>query len=156
MTAARSGRPAPCFGDRMSNLTDALVTLGCAAAGAGAALATLNMGGTPAIAGVLGLAVFGVGSQLQNVGVRRRDRLALQKNLHALRRADLILSDQISQSDERVGERLAKAEADHAAREGKLAAELIDASENRGGAIKKREETHRMADANKAFAHFRW
>ncbi len=38
----------------------------------------------------------------------------------------------------------------------KLAAELIDASENRGGAIKKREETHRMADANKAFAHFRW
>lgn len=124
MTAARSGRPAPCFGDRMSNLTDALVTLGCAAAGAGAALATLNMGGTPAIAGVLGLAVFGVGSQLQNVGVRRRDRLALQKNLHALRRADLILSDQISQSDERIGERLAKAEADHAAREGKLAAEL--------------------------------
>ena len=38
----------------------------------------------------------------------------------------------------------------------KLAAELMDASENRGGAIKKREETHRMADANKAFAHFRW
>jgi small subunit ribosomal protein S7 len=33
---------------------------------------------------------------------------------------------------------------------------LIDASENRGGAIKKREETHRMADANKAFAHYRW
>ena len=38
----------------------------------------------------------------------------------------------------------------------KLAAELLDASENRGGAIKKREETHRMAEANKAFAHFRW
>ena len=38
----------------------------------------------------------------------------------------------------------------------KLAAELIDASENRGGAIKKREETHRMAEANKAFAHYRW
>ena len=38
----------------------------------------------------------------------------------------------------------------------KLAAELLDASENRGGAIKKREETHRMADANKAFAHYRW
>lgn len=38
----------------------------------------------------------------------------------------------------------------------KLAGELIDASENRGGAIKKREETHRMADANKAFAHYRW
>ena len=38
----------------------------------------------------------------------------------------------------------------------KLAAELLDASESRGGAIKKREETHRMAEANKAFAHFRW
>ena len=38
----------------------------------------------------------------------------------------------------------------------KLAAELIDASESRGGAIKKREETHRMAEANKAFAHYRW
>src|SRR6476659_7323071 len=38
----------------------------------------------------------------------------------------------------------------------KRAAELIDASENRGGAIKKREETHRMAEANKAFAHYRW
>ena len=38
----------------------------------------------------------------------------------------------------------------------KLAAELMDASENRGGAIKKREETHRMAEANKAFSHYRW
>jgi small subunit ribosomal protein S7 len=38
----------------------------------------------------------------------------------------------------------------------KLAAELLDASENRGGAVKKREETHRMAEANKAFSHFRW
>ncbi len=38
----------------------------------------------------------------------------------------------------------------------KLAAELLDAAENRGGAIKKREETHRMAEANKAFAHYRW
>ena len=38
----------------------------------------------------------------------------------------------------------------------KLAGELIDASENRGGAIKKREETHRMAEANKAFSHYRW
>ena len=40
--------------------------------------------------------------------------------------------------------------------ERRLAAELLDASENRGGAIKKREETHRMAEANKAFAHYRW
>jgi len=38
----------------------------------------------------------------------------------------------------------------------KLAAELLEAAENRGGAVKKREETHRMAEANKAFAHYRW
>jgi small subunit ribosomal protein S7 len=38
----------------------------------------------------------------------------------------------------------------------KLAAELLDASNNRGGAIKKKEDTHRMAEANKAFAHYRW
>ncbi len=38
----------------------------------------------------------------------------------------------------------------------KLAEELIDAANNRGGAIKKKEDTHRMAEANKAFAHYRW
>jgi small subunit ribosomal protein S7 len=38
----------------------------------------------------------------------------------------------------------------------RLAAELMDASENRGNAVKKREDVHRMADANKAFAHYRW
>jgi small subunit ribosomal protein S7 len=38
----------------------------------------------------------------------------------------------------------------------KLAAELLDAAGNRGGAIKKRDDTHRMAEANKAFAHYRW
>jgi small subunit ribosomal protein S7 len=38
----------------------------------------------------------------------------------------------------------------------KLAGELLDAFENRGNAVKKREDTHRMAEANKAFAHFRW
>jgi small subunit ribosomal protein S7 len=38
----------------------------------------------------------------------------------------------------------------------KLTAELLDASNNRGGAIKKRDDTHRMAEANKAFAHYRW
>jgi small subunit ribosomal protein S7 len=38
----------------------------------------------------------------------------------------------------------------------KLAAEFLDASNNRGGAIKKKEDTHRMAEANKAFAHYRW
>jgi small subunit ribosomal protein S7 len=38
----------------------------------------------------------------------------------------------------------------------RLAHELLDASENRGAAVKKREDTHRMAEANKAFAHYRW
>jgi len=38
----------------------------------------------------------------------------------------------------------------------KLAAEVLDAANNRGGAIKKRDDTHRMAEANKAFAHYRW
>ena len=38
----------------------------------------------------------------------------------------------------------------------RLAGELLDASDNRGSAVKKREDTHRMADANKAFAHYRW
>jgi small subunit ribosomal protein S7 len=40
--------------------------------------------------------------------------------------------------------------------EEKLAAELMDAANNRGGAIKKKEDTHRMAEANRAFAHYRW
>lgn len=38
----------------------------------------------------------------------------------------------------------------------RLANEFMDAAQNRGAAIKKREDTHKMADANKAFAHFRW
>lgn len=38
----------------------------------------------------------------------------------------------------------------------RLAGELLDASENRGVAVKKREDTHRMAEANKAFSHYRW
>jgi len=38
----------------------------------------------------------------------------------------------------------------------KLAGELLDAAEKRGTAVKKREDVHRMAEANKAFAHFRW
>ena len=38
----------------------------------------------------------------------------------------------------------------------RLANELMDAAQNRGAAIKKREDTHRMAEANKAFAHYRW
>ncbi len=38
----------------------------------------------------------------------------------------------------------------------KLAAELLDAANNRGNAVKKKEDTHKMAEANKAFAHYRW
>ena len=38
----------------------------------------------------------------------------------------------------------------------RLSAELLDASNNRGSAVKKREDTHKMAEANKAFAHYRW
>jgi len=40
--------------------------------------------------------------------------------------------------------------------ENRLAGELMDAAEHRGAAVKKREDTHKMAEANKAFAHFRW
>ena len=50
----------------------------------------------------------------------------------------------------------ARARGDGKTMQEKLASELLDASSLRGGAVKKREETHRMADANKAFAHYRW
>jgi small subunit ribosomal protein S7 len=40
--------------------------------------------------------------------------------------------------------------------EDRLAAELLDAANNQGASVKKREDTHRMAEANKAFAHYRW
>ena len=50
----------------------------------------------------------------------------------------------------------ARSRGDGKAMREKLANELIDASNLRGGAIKTREDTHRMAEANKAFAHYRW
>ena len=40
--------------------------------------------------------------------------------------------------------------------EDRLANEIVDAAQNRGNAVKKREDVHKMADANKAFAHYRW
>ena len=49
----------------------------------------------------------------------------------------------------------ARGRTEHSAPE-RLAAELMEAASGRGGAIKKREDVHRMAEANKAFAHFRW
>ena len=39
---------------------------------------------------------------------------------------------------------------------GRLSGELIDASNNRGNAVKKRDDTHKMAEANRAFSHYRW
>lgn len=51
--------------------------------------------------------------------------------------------------------RAARARSGHSMKE-KLALELIDASKNQGAAVKKKEDTHRMAEANKAFAHFKW
>jgi len=50
----------------------------------------------------------------------------------------------------------ARSRGDGKTMEEKLANELMDASNMRGGAVKKREDTHRMAEANKAFAHYRW
>jgi small subunit ribosomal protein S7 len=38
----------------------------------------------------------------------------------------------------------------------RLSGELLDAANNRGAAVKKREDTHKMAEANKAFSHYRW
>ena len=49
----------------------------------------------------------------------------------------------------------ARARGEHTMRE-RLAAEFVDAAQNRGTSIKKREDTHKMAEANKAFAHYRW
>jgi len=50
----------------------------------------------------------------------------------------------------------ARSRGDGKTMEEKLANELLDASNLRGGAVKKRDDTHRMAEANKAFAHYRW
>ncbi|MBI5379304.1 MAG: 30S ribosomal protein S7 [Nitrospirae bacterium] len=50
----------------------------------------------------------------------------------------------------------AKQRGDHKTMREKLAAEMLDASNNTGGAVKKKEDVHRMAEANKAFAHYRW
>jgi small subunit ribosomal protein S7 len=50
----------------------------------------------------------------------------------------------------------ARSRGDGKTMEEKLANEFLDASNMRGGAVKKREDTHRMAEANKAFAHYRW
>ena len=50
---------------------------------------------------------------------------------------------------------IARARGEHTMQD-RLAKEIMDAANNTGGAVKKREDTHRMAEANRAFAHFRW
>ena len=62
------------------------------------------------------------------------------------RRTSLALRWIIQYADQRTGKSM----------EEKLAVELIDAANNTGAAVKKKEDTHRMAEANKAFAHYRW
>ncbi len=64
----------------------------------------------------------------------------------AFRRRSLGLRWLVNAARQRAGKSMAE----------KLAAELIDASKNQGAAIKKKEDTHRMAEANRAFAHYRW
>ena len=108
----------------MSNLADLLITLVCAALGAGLAVLSMNVGGSAGLSAVAGLGLFIVGSQLQNVGARRRDRAALEKELVALKRADLILSDQAAESVRVATERLEKAEAAAISREGAVQAEI--------------------------------
>ncbi len=125
----------------MSNLLDALLTTLCAAAGAGAAIATLYMGATPALAGVVGIAIFGMGAQLQNVYARAGDRERLRLELIGLKRADLILSDQMSQTAEQASENVNAAVNEQVMREGKLTADLkmVEALLNQlAGAMSKR------------------
>lgn len=62
------------------------------------------------------------------------------------RRQSLAIRWLVSSAQSRSGKTMAE----------KLAAELMDAANNQGTTVKKREDTHRMADANKAFAHYRW
>lgn len=95
----------------MSNIKDGLITIACAAAGAGTALAMMSVGQTPALAGVFGIAVFVVGSNLQDVFVRASDRAALRKEMLALKRADLILSDLLAQGAEKHQDEIQRLEA---------------------------------------------
>ncbi|MCC6919082.1 MAG: EAL domain-containing protein [Alphaproteobacteria bacterium] len=108
----------------MSNLTDIIVTTACAAMAGAASIVLLNMGAGVGVAGLTGLGVFCVGSQLQNVGVRRRDRSRSEHEMRALKRADLINADQLAQLDERICERLGRIEAGIGEREGKLSSEI--------------------------------
>lgn len=108
----------------MSNLKDGVITIACAAAGAGAALAMMSIGQTPALAGVLGIAVFVVGSNLQDVYIRAADRAALRKELLALKRADLILSDLLAQGAEKHQSEIERLEAHVGEGENRIGSEV--------------------------------
>lgn len=108
----------------MSNLKDGLVTIACASAGAGAALAMMSIGQTPALAGLLGIAVFVVGSNLQDVYIRAADRAALRKELLALKRADLILSDLLAQGAEKHQSEIERLEAHVGEGESRIGSEV--------------------------------
>jgi len=108
----------------MSNLKDGLITIAAAAAGAGVALAMMSIGQTPALAGVMGIAVFVVGSNLQDVYIRAADRAAHRKELLALKRADLILSDLLAQGAERHVSEIERLEAGFSEGENRLGSEV--------------------------------
>ena len=108
----------------MSNLKDGLITIACAAAGAGTALAMMSIGQPPALAGVLGIAVFVVGANLQDVYIRAADRAAQRKELLALKRADLILSDLLAQAAERHQREIERLEAGFSEGESRLGSEV--------------------------------
>ena len=108
----------------MSSLTDIIVTTACAALAGAASILLLNTGAGVAVAGVAGLGIFCAGSQLQNVGVRRRDRAQSEREMRALKRADLINADQLAQLGERIDERLDRIEAGIGEREGRLNSEI--------------------------------
>ena len=79
-------------------------------------------------------------------GKRSTRQLASQLEVRATRRQTLAMRWIIDAARSRSEKSMAH----------RLANELMEASENRGAAVRKREDTHRMADANKAFAHYRW
>ena len=86
------------------------------------------------------------------VGPKRADNYRAARRLLAVS-VSLVAEDQIVDPNQAIEAARLRSEKSMAVR---LAHELMDASENRGAAVKKREDTHRMADANKAFAHYRW
>ncbi len=108
----------------MSNLKDGIITIACAAAGAGTALAMMSIGQTPALAGVMGIAVFVVGSNLQDVYIRAADRAAQRTEMLALKRADLILSDLLAQGAEKHQDEIQRLEAGASEQAAQLGSEV--------------------------------